>query len=504
MIVKAENITVEHLKDKDTNKVSGGGIEVTGTGAPNLSVVTGGQDTNATAVNTEFEIAGESKTAEELGFNTDLEKAQVITKDEDKVLDAELHTDLLNQSERDKIADLGVNLSEIIQSIVNSDSGGVLNTYKAHKYGRLLNDFIDKTPKYKDTLGDPNISVEDKQRVLNDAVNNFLTSRGYAGPPLEIFIGDESLSTRGKVVISKDKLNGLSFLEDLGHELGHLVSYDDGKEDTAKIVEGKLGTLEETDTQGKYNDYLESLKEEYKNLKTEEETKEWLANIPDNEKERLVPLVVPALIISSPIVADLAIKYGPIVYQVLSDPVFIESIQFMVINQDLTAEVALRINEAVKNAIQDGDKIEKVEESKESQKETEETQVENDGDKKPDFDKNNLEEQLQEILSKGKLKHIYNNHHIESVAKQAKHMSKEAFLKTYGEKSYFNINWSKEQIGEASNFVCKEAAKKGIINGKYTTTFLNEKITVVINNNTVQTVYGNYKYTYEEILKIGG
>ena len=289
LIVKAENITVEHLKDKDTNKVSGGGIEVTGTGVPNLSVVTGGQDkrqdTNATAVNTEFEIAGESKTAEELGFNTDLEKAQEITKDEDKVLDAELHTDLLNQSERDKIADLGVNLSEIIQSIVNSDSGGVLNTYKAHKYGRLLEAHINKDPRYKGLLGDPNISIEDKQRVLNAAVNTFLTSRGYAGPPLEILIGEESLSTRGKVVISKEKLNGLSFLEDLGHELGHLVSYDDGKEDTAKIVEGKLGTLEETDTQGKYNDYLESLKEEYKNLKTEEETKEWLANIPNNEKE---------------------------------------------------------------------------------------------------------------------------------------------------------------------------------------------------------------------------
>ncbi|MCB8564537.1 restriction endonuclease [Fusobacterium ulcerans] len=53
-----------------------------------------------------------------------LSKAQVITKDEDKVLDTELHTDLLNKSEREKIVDLGVNLSEIIQSIVNSDSGG--------------------------------------------------------------------------------------------------------------------------------------------------------------------------------------------------------------------------------------------------------------------------------------------------------------------------------------------------------------------------------------------
>ncbi len=336
-------------------------------------------------------------------------------------------------------------------------------------------------------------------------MNTFLTSRGYAGPPLEVLIGEESLSTRGKVVISKEKLNGLSFLEDLGHELGHLVSYDDGNEDTAKIVESKMGTLKETDTQGKYNDYLESLKEEYKNLKTEEETKEWLATIPENEKERLVPLAVPALIISSPIVVDLAIKYGPIVYQVLSDPVFIESIQFMVINQDLTAEVALRINEAVKNAIQDGDKIEKVEESKESQKEAEETQVENGGgDPKPDFDKNNLNKELQETLSKTKLKHIYTRHHLESVAQQAKHMSKETFLKTFGKNSYFNPNWSKEQIKEASNFICKEAAKKGVTNGEYTTTFFNEKITIIMENNIVRTVYGNYRYTYDEILKVGG
>lgn len=282
----------------------------------------------------------------------------------------------------------------------------------------MLEAHIDKDPKYKEILGDPNISVEDKQRVLNAVVNTFLTSRGHKGPKVDVLIGEESLSTRGKVVISKDKLNGLSFLEDLGHELGHQVSYDDGNEDTTKIVEEKFGTLEETDTQGKYNDYLESLKEEYKNLKTEEETKEWLATISENEKERLVPLVVPALIISSPIVADLAIKYGPIVYQVLSDPLVIESIQFMAINQDLTAEVALRINEAVKNAIQDGDKIEKVEESKESQKGTD-TQVENGGGgKKPNKETN------KEFLER--IKHLGENERIARIREKAAEVAKES------------------------------------------------------------------------------
>mgnify|MGYP007065910858 CR=1 FL=1 len=44
LIVKADNVTVEHLKDKNTNKVSGGGINIKGAGVPDVSIITGGQD----------------------------------------------------------------------------------------------------------------------------------------------------------------------------------------------------------------------------------------------------------------------------------------------------------------------------------------------------------------------------------------------------------------------------------------------------------------------------
>ena len=59
-----------------------------------------------------------------------MDKAQVITKDEDKVLDAELHTDLLNQSERDKIVKAGNYLEAVYDGITDPGVGGKGNTIR--------------------------------------------------------------------------------------------------------------------------------------------------------------------------------------------------------------------------------------------------------------------------------------------------------------------------------------------------------------------------------------
>ncbi len=304
LIVKAENITVEHLKDKDTNKVSGGGIEITGAGVPNLSVVTGGQDkrqdTNATAVNTEFEIAGESKIAEELGFNTDLEKAQVITKAEDKVLDAELHTDLLNQSERDKIAEAGEKIGDLAGALANSNDGGIFNTYKENRFGNLLNDYIKKSG-VSGLFLDDKISLEDKRNALNNLVEGFLKDRGYTGPMPEIHIGSESFSvdsSKGigeKIFISQDSLTSGNVLQILGHELGHLVKYDKD-EKTADNVGNKIEEIKAGEEKD-YNEYLASIKDKYKDLPSLEESKELENRIPDEYKEKFaVPVPLPVLV----------------------------------------------------------------------------------------------------------------------------------------------------------------------------------------------------------------
>ena len=298
LIVKAENITVEHLKDKDTNKVSGGGINIKGTGVPNLSVVTGGQDkrqdTNATAVNTEFEIAGENKTAEELGFNTDLEKAQVITKDEDKVLDAELHTDLLNKSERDKIAQAGEKIGDLAEAIANSNDGGIFNTYKENRYGNLFNKYAANQKEYLAMLGDPNLSDIDKRNVVNELIAGFLKDRKYEGKMPEVIIGSktEAVDSRydgnERIFITKEDLNSSDVLSKLGHELGHFNTYDKD-EKTAGNIEKKINVVINTaETNGEYNSQLEKLKDKYKDLPNGEKAIELQNKIPDKYKEKLV------------------------------------------------------------------------------------------------------------------------------------------------------------------------------------------------------------------------
>ena len=295
LIVKADNVNIDNLKDKDTNKVSGGGVNITNKGVPNISVITGGQDkrqdTNATAVNTEFIVQGENKSAEELGFNIDLNKAQVITKDENKVLDADLHTDLLNKDERDKIVEAGEKLGNLAEAIINPNDGGIGNTYKENRFGNLFNKYVSEQKEKLNILGDPNISEIDKRNVLNDIVKDFLLSKGYKGEMPQILIGDKTESTdiryTGKeyVFISKEDLNSSNILSILGHELGHMNTYDIDEE-TAEKIESKVDTkVDQSDTNGKYNTYLKELQEKYKELPDEEEAKEFQKNIPDEYKE---------------------------------------------------------------------------------------------------------------------------------------------------------------------------------------------------------------------------
>ena len=307
LIVKAENITVEHLKDKDTNKVSGGGINIKGTGVPNLSIVTGGQDkrqdTNATAVNTDFIVKGDNKTAEELGFNTDLDKTQVITKDEDKVLDAELHTDLLNQSERDKITQAGEKIGDLAEAIANSNDGGIFNTYKENRYGNLFNKYAASQKEYLAMLGDPNLSDIDKRNVVNELIAGFLKDRKYEGKMPEVIIGSktEAVDSRydgnERIFITKEDLNSSDVLSKLGHELGHFNIYDKD-EKTARNIEKKINVVINTsETNGEYNSQLEKLKDKYKDLPNREKAIELQNKIPDKYKEKFaVPVPLPVLV----------------------------------------------------------------------------------------------------------------------------------------------------------------------------------------------------------------
>ena len=223
-------------------------------------------------MNTDFIVKGDNKTAEELGFNTDLDKAQVITKDEDKVLDAELHTDLLNQSERDKIVKAGDYLESIYKGITDPGVGGKENTIKEKVYGKLFKEKGQKSHHYikleeKTIDGNGEIIEKDLNEKANRVqalVDSFAADLKYEGETPRILIGDlppgvEAFASPENNTIAIDRkvlalADANKVLTLVGHELGHFNSYDANTESTAKRVEN---AIQGTKNKGKYTEKIE-------------------------------------------------------------------------------------------------------------------------------------------------------------------------------------------------------------------------------------------------------
>lgn len=197
------------------------------------------------------------------------------------------------------------------EAIINSNDGGIFNTYKENRYGNLLNDYIKKSG-VSGLFLDEKISLEEKRMALTDLVEGFLKDRKYTGPmpeihtgPMpEIHIGEKSFavdsskgygtedSKNGKeiIFISQDSLNSPDVLQKLGHELGHLVKYDKD-EKTAENIGSKIENIKPEEEKN-YNEYLASIKDKYKDLPSLEESKELENRIPDEYKEKLVGTII--------------------------------------------------------------------------------------------------------------------------------------------------------------------------------------------------------------------
>ena len=110
--IEAKKVVIEDLKDYNEGEnygigLSGISLNDPKTVVPQTSIQYGShdkqQDSNATFVNTEVTEAGKKLNLEELGINTDITKAQVVTKDEVvEQIDTVLHTDLLNETTRNQ------------------------------------------------------------------------------------------------------------------------------------------------------------------------------------------------------------------------------------------------------------------------------------------------------------------------------------------------------------------------------------------------------------------
>ena len=280
--VSANKVVVKDLEDKNKYENIGGGITI-GTDVPNTSIkhdkVDKEQINRATALNTDFEISGKKTSAQDLGFNTDISKAQEVTKDEERHLDADLHTDLIGEDKRNEIKyafkKLG-SLHEILDQ----------KKFKESMEGVLLDKFKDEHQKEFNLIKEENLSLEDKQRLAQNLIERYLRENGYKGEIPEVLLTDEAHSFS---VDSKDKETGakrrekiyfsindiadpnLAFSRLFGHEKAHMNTYDEGKdgEETSIHTRGKIGSENKNNvfTEEEKTDYLSNLREKYKNQK---------------------------------------------------------------------------------------------------------------------------------------------------------------------------------------------------------------------------------------------
>ena len=107
-------------------------------------------------------------------------------------------------------------------------------------------------------------------------------------------------------------------------------------------------------------------------------------------------------------------------------------------------------------------------------------------------------------LSNKAVKHPMNDHMPARYAKQIQYMSKERAEQYLKYKTFFNSNWTDEQVRAALNFGYKEALNSGITSGKYSFEYLDENVTVYLEDGIFKTGYGDYVYTYDELVKVLG
>ena len=138
--VSANKVVVKDLEDKNKYENIGGGISF-GTDVPNVSIkhdkIDKEQINRASAINTDFEISGKKTSAEELGFNTDIDKAQEVTKDEERHLDSDLHTDLLGKDKQEELKKAGGIISDLTTALGNKGQTDALEN-KGKTEGNFL------------------------------------------------------------------------------------------------------------------------------------------------------------------------------------------------------------------------------------------------------------------------------------------------------------------------------------------------------------------------------
>jgi len=303
------------LEDKIQSETKGGGFDMNitrglGPRFPSISIVDNEkdkrQDTNATAINTEFVVAGEKKSSEELGLTTDLEKAQVITKDEEHSFSATLPTDLLNKEVREQVTEGLQFIGDVTTGLTSQQEANLIDKIKENMLATIIRNEAKEDKLLQSIEGKPEGEMA---LVLTNFVNNTLEKRGYEGEPVLVAAADLGYKVVGdavvKVIASSDETTHTIYLDTaflaiatteqiikaLAHEWGHFAKYDNlakNTESTAKHIESKVTApkISDTDllTQEDYATRLGEIAQKYQ-IPSVEDATEMAKNIPYDERE---------------------------------------------------------------------------------------------------------------------------------------------------------------------------------------------------------------------------
>ena len=156
-------------------------------------------------------------------------------------------------------------------------------------------------------IKDENLSLEDKQKLAQNLVERYLRENGYQGVIPEVLLTDEAHSF---TVDSKDKATGakrrekiylsindianpdLAFSQLFGHEKAHMNTYDEGKdgEETSLHTKEKIGSENKNKvfTEEEKTDYLNNLRNKYKEQKSIEQQFAEAKLVPEKDKEHFL------------------------------------------------------------------------------------------------------------------------------------------------------------------------------------------------------------------------
>ena len=255
--IDANKVVVSNLEDY--NRGENSGVNVGGIGLNNKAPIgqTGvqygshdkEQSSNATFVNTEVTEAGKKLNLEEMGINTDINKAQVVTKDEVvEQIDTNLHTDLLNTTTRQQFTEDVRKAGHGILDVIDSVGRDNLN-YEEARTDRYAQYYIEKNPQMMEFMKDPDSkSASEIEQMTKDYIK-YMT-----GKDVEVVIiatGDGSGYIRGdqlgegkKDVLLLDVMDlasGINVSDLYGHEPNHIDDHRRGREAGDEVTSGAAG-----------------------------------------------------------------------------------------------------------------------------------------------------------------------------------------------------------------------------------------------------------------------